>query len=68
MNASSKFVYLFGSSRTEGSADMKNLLGRQRCQPGRDVSAGHYGAVGLHHQHRGLHRVHPAVVATRYWR
>ena len=27
MNASSKFVYLFGSGRTEGSADMKNLLG-----------------------------------------
>jgi pyruvate,orthophosphate dikinase len=27
MNASSKYVYLFGNSRTEGSADMKNLLG-----------------------------------------
>ena len=27
MNASTKFVYLFGSGRTEGSADMKNLLG-----------------------------------------
>jgi pyruvate,orthophosphate dikinase len=27
MNASSKFVYLFGSGRTEGGADMKNLLG-----------------------------------------
>ncbi|MBP9904607.1 MAG: pyruvate, phosphate dikinase [Rhodoferax sp.] len=27
MNASSKFVYLFGSGRTEGGAEMKNLLG-----------------------------------------
>ena len=24
---SNKFVYVFGSSKTEGAADMKNLLG-----------------------------------------
>ena len=27
MNATQKYVYLFGSHRTEGAADMKNLLG-----------------------------------------
>jgi pyruvate,orthophosphate dikinase len=27
MNSSRKYVYLFGNSRTEGAADMKNLLG-----------------------------------------
>ena len=46
MNASQKYVYLFGSSRTEGTADMKNLLGgkganlAEMCRLGITVPSG----------------------------
>jgi len=46
MNASHKYVYLFGSSRTEGAADMKNLLGgkganlAEMCRLGLTVPSG----------------------------
>ena len=46
MNATQKYVYLFGSSRTEGAADMKNLLGgkganlAEMCRLGITVPSG----------------------------
>lgn len=46
MDTSQKYVYLFGSSRTEGSADMKNLLGgkganlAEMCRLGITVPSG----------------------------
>ncbi len=38
---------------------------RQGRQPGRDVPARHPGAVGFHHQHRSLHRLHRARARRR---
>jgi pyruvate,orthophosphate dikinase len=46
MNTEKKYVYLFGSSRTEGAADMKNLLGgkganlAEMCRLGITVPSG----------------------------
>ena len=46
MTTRSKFVYLFGSSRTEGDATMKNLLGgkganlAEMCRLGITVPSG----------------------------
>ena len=46
MNTDKKYVYLFGTSRTEGSADMKNLLGgkganlAEMCRLGITVPSG----------------------------
>ena len=31
-----KYVYFFAPAQAEGNKDMKDLLGRQRRQPGRD--------------------------------
>ena len=46
LNTDKKYVYLFGTSRTEGSADMKNLLGgkganlAEMCRLGITVPSG----------------------------
>ena len=46
MSAQAKFVYVFGTSRTEGAAAMKNLLGgkganlAEMCRLGITVPAG----------------------------
>ena len=55
-----KTVYLFGGERTEGAAAMKNLLGGKGANLAEMCRLGITVPVGLHHQHRGLHRVHRA--------
>ena len=54
---SNKRVYLFGGGKADGTADMKDLLGRQGRQPRRDGEPRPAGAARLHHHHRGLHRL-----------
>ena len=60
------FVYDFDHAHREPPMEMKDLLGRQGRQPGRDdVGTRLPVPPGLHHQHRRLPGLHGGRLARR---
>ena len=52
-----KFVYFFSKKLSEGSKEMKNLLGGKGSGLAEMASIGLPVPAGIHHHHRGLRPV-----------
>ena len=53
----SKWVYTFGNGSAEGASEMRNLLGREGCEPCGDEFARFACAARFHDHHGGMQLV-----------